>query len=109
MPIFVVIVHAFIGRAPLWLIVLAGIVVALVTATLMHRFIEIPAINLGKRFARSDDIHRAQHPRSTASHEAAALADRKPKGWCTIGHERGRASAPCPLITATSSASHNHA
>lgn len=50
-PILVVMVHAFIGRVPLWLIILAAIVLALGTATLLHRFVEVPAMKLGKRVA----------------------------------------------------------
>jgi peptidoglycan/LPS O-acetylase OafA/YrhL len=51
-PVLVVMVHALIGRAPLWFIVVAGIVVTLTTATLMHRLVEVPAIKFGQRFAR---------------------------------------------------------
>jgi peptidoglycan/LPS O-acetylase OafA/YrhL len=51
-PVLVVMFHALLGHVSLWLIVSAGIVGSLTTATLMHRFVEVPAIKLGQRVAR---------------------------------------------------------
>jgi peptidoglycan/LPS O-acetylase OafA/YrhL len=51
-PVLLVMFHALLGHVPLWHIVLAGIVASLTTATLMHHFVEVPAIKLGQRVAR---------------------------------------------------------
>ena len=53
MPILCAMAYTLHGRAPVWVIVAAVIVVSLTAATLMHRFVEVPAIKLGQRVARS--------------------------------------------------------
>jgi peptidoglycan/LPS O-acetylase OafA/YrhL len=52
-PVLVVMFHALIGRASLWFIVLSGIATTLATATLTHRFVEVPAMRIGRQFGRT--------------------------------------------------------
>jgi peptidoglycan/LPS O-acetylase OafA/YrhL len=51
-PILFAMFYALLGRAPVGLIVVAVIVTALIAGTLMHRFVEVPAIKLGRRIAQ---------------------------------------------------------
>ena len=51
-PILCAMAYALHGRVPLWFIIVAVIVASLIAATLMHRFVEVPAIKLGQRVAR---------------------------------------------------------
>ena len=50
-PVLVFVFHALSGRAPIWVIIVAVITASSITAIIMHRLIEVPAIDLGRRFA----------------------------------------------------------
>jgi peptidoglycan/LPS O-acetylase OafA/YrhL len=52
-PILLLIFYAFLGRVPFSFIAAAAIVASLTIATLMHRFVEMPAIKLGQRVVRA--------------------------------------------------------
>jgi peptidoglycan/LPS O-acetylase OafA/YrhL len=52
LPILLLIFYGLLGRVPFGFIPLAGIAASLCAATLMHRFVEVPAIRLGQRVAR---------------------------------------------------------
>jgi peptidoglycan/LPS O-acetylase OafA/YrhL len=73
-PIIVVMFHAFIGRAPLWFIFVAGIVATLTTAALMHRFVELPAIKLGQRVARAGKLQTTAPPPAEPEPDEAKAA-----------------------------------
>ena len=67
-PVLTVIFHALIGRAPFWFIVVSGIATTLATATLMHRFVEVPSMRIGRQFGRTG------RPTTTPEVELAAAA-----------------------------------
>ncbi|MHB8285464.1 MAG: acyltransferase family protein, partial [Caulobacteraceae bacterium] len=64
-PIILFVLHVFYGKAPVYILLLGSVGVSLVAAELTYRFVEVPAIKLGRRLAKSTA------PKTAASMQAA--------------------------------------
>jgi DDE family transposase len=62
------------GLMPFWVSIVTAIIAALFSGTLMHRFVELPAIKLGQRVARAGKLPTAAQPPAVPEPDEAKAA-----------------------------------
>jgi peptidoglycan/LPS O-acetylase OafA/YrhL len=59
LPVLLTLFYVLLGHVPFVFVAALAIISSLVAATLMHRFVEVPAINLGRRITQRSNTQRA--------------------------------------------------